>query len=159
MWNVFANPVLLSAILGWVIAQTAKVILSIIQNRRFDPERLSGAGGMPSSHSSVVTALTVATAIVEGLDSTLFALSIVFAFVTIYDALGVRRQAGLHAKVLNKLRRETAELKEIEDMRDGVRDEEPEEIVDLKEYIGHKLSEVIVGILIGGAVAAAVCLL
>ncbi len=153
------NHVLMSALFAWLTAQTAKVILSIITTRRFDPERISGAGGMPSSHSALVTALAVATAIVEGFDSTAFAIAIVFAFVTIYDALGVRRQAGLHAQMLNKIMRDTAQLKEIEDLRDGVRDEEPEEIVALKEYIGHKLPEVIVGIVIGGTVAALVCLL
>lgn len=153
------NHVLLSALLGWFVAQTTKVILSIIQTKRFDPERISGAGGMPSSHSSLVTALTVATAIVEGFDSTAFAVAIVFAFVTIYDALGVRRQAGLHAQMLNKIMRDTAELKEMEDLRDGVRDEDPEELTALKEYIGHKLPEVIVGIVIGGVVATLVCLL
>ncbi len=158
MGALFTNPVLLSAILGWFVAQTAKVIIHMIKTKSFDPERLHGAGGMPSSHSCMVTAMTIATAMTDGVDSTMFALAMVFSFVTLYDAMGVRWQAGLHAKILNKVMRDTQELKEIEDMRDGVRDEEPEEIKDLKEFIGHRPMEVLVGVLLGIMIAMAVCL-
>ena len=83
----------------------------------------------------------------------------IFSFVTLYDAMGVRWQAGLHAKMLNKVMRQTQELFEIEDMRDGKRDEETEEIKDLKEYIGHRPIEVLVGMLLGIMIAIAVCML
>ena len=130
----------------------------MIQTKTFDPERLHGAGGMPSSHSCMVTALTISTAMTEGVHSTMFALAMVFAFVTLYDAMGVRWQAGLHAKMLNKFMRDTQELKEIEDLRDGVRDEDPEEIEDLKEFIGHRPMEVLVGVLMGIMIAILVCI-
>ena len=155
---LFDNPVLLSAILGWFVAQTAKVVIHMIQTRSFDPERLHGAGGMPSSHSCMVTAMTIATAMTNGVNSTMFALAMVFSFVTLYDAMGVRWQAGLHAKMLNKVMRDTQELKEIEDLRDGVKDEETEEIKDLKEFIGHRPMEVLVGVLLGIMIAMVVCL-
>lgn len=158
MGALFENPVLLSAILGWFVAQTAKVIIHMIKTRSFDPERLHGAGGMPSSHSCMVTAMTIATAMTDGVDSTMFAIAMVFSFVTLYDAMGVRWQAGLHAKMLNMLMRDTQELKEIEDMRDGIKDEETEEIKDLKEFIGHRPMEVLVGVLLGIMIAMAVCL-
>ncbi len=158
MRALFENPVLLSAILGWFVAQTAKVIIHMIKTKSFDPERLHGAGGMPSSHSCMVTAMTIATAMTDGVNSTMFAIAMVFSFVTLYDAMGVRWQAGLHAKMLNKVMRDTQELKEIEDLRDGVRDEEPEEIKDLKEFIGHRPMEVLVGVLLGIMIAMLVCL-
>ncbi len=158
MGALLENPVLLSAILGWFVAQTAKVIIHMIKTKSFDPERLHGAGGMPSSHSCMVTAMTIATAMTDGVNSTMFAVAMVFSFVTLYDAMGVRWQAGLHAKMLNKVMRDTQELKENEDMRDGVRDNEPEEIKDLKEFIGHRPMEVLVGVLLGIMIAMAVCL-
>lgn len=158
MKALFENRVLLAALLGWLVAQSAKVVISVIKTKKFDAERLSGAGGMPSSHSCMVTALTIATAMIEGVNSTFFALAVIFAFVTLYDAMGVRWQAGLHAKMLNKVMRDTYELKEIEDLRDGVRDEAQEEPADLKEYIGHKPMEVLVGVLLGIVIAMLVCL-
>lgn len=158
MMALFENPVMLSAILGWFVAQTAKVIIHVIKTKSFDPERLHGAGGMPSSHSCMVTAMTIAAAMTDGVNSTVFAIAMVFSFVTLYDAMGVRWQAGLHAKMLNKVMRDTQELKEIEDMRDGVRDEESEEIKDLKEFIGHRPMEVLVGVLLGIMIAICVCL-
>lgn len=157
--DLLMNPVLLSAILGWMVAQTSKVIISIIKTKSFDPERLHGAGGMPSSHSCMVTAMTVATAMTAGVDSPIFAIAVIFSFVTLYDAMGVRWQAGLHAKTLNKVMRQTQKLWEIEDMRDGKQDEESEEIQDLKEFIGHRPMEVLVGVLIGIVIAVSVCML
>ncbi len=158
MGALFDNPVLLSAILGWFAAQTTKVVIHVIKTKKFDPERLHGAGGMPSSHSCMVTAMTIAAAMTEGVNSSIFAIAMVFSFVTLYDAMGVRWQAGLHAKTLNTLMRDTQELKEIEDMRDGVRDEESEEIEDLKEFIGHRPMEVLVGVLMGIMIAMLVCI-
>lgn len=159
MKALFENRVLLAALLGWLVAQTAKVIISVIKTKKFDAERLSGAGGMPSSHSCMVTALTISAAMIEGVNSTVFALAVVFAFVTLYDAMGVRWQAGLHARVLNRVMRETQELKEAEDLRDGVRDDEYEEPESLKEFIGHRPMEVLVGVLLGIVIAMFVCLI
>lgn len=148
---LFQNRVLWAALLGWLVAQTAKVIISIIKTKKFDAERLSGAGGMPSSHSCMVTALTISTAMTEGVNSTAFALAVIFAFVTLYDAMGVRWQAGLHARLLNKLLRDSDEQMDL----DGDGEDDPA----LKEFIGHKPMEVLVGVMIGIVIAMLVCLI
>ena len=109
--------------------------------------RLWGAGGMPSAHSAMVCALTVAIARFDGVNSAIFALAVMFAFVTMYDAMGVRREAGVHAKLLNKY------LNQIENQNadvdgDGIPDKEVDEI-ELKEFIGHTPLEVLGGVLLG----------
>ena len=96
------NKVLFAAILGWFLAQVLKLILTSIATRRLKLERLWGAGGMPSAHSAMVCAMTIAAARFYSINSPAFALAVVFAFVTMYDAMGVRREAGLHARLLNK---------------------------------------------------------
>ena len=153
MVELLHNRVLLSALLGWFVAQTTKVIISVIKTKKFDAERLNGAGGMPSSHSCMVTALTVAIAMMEGADSAAFALAVVFTFVTLYDAMGVRWQAGLHARLLNKYMKNLIGGKDIEG------DEESDVPGDLKEYLGHKPLEVLVGVLLGILIAMIVCLI
>ena len=163
MTEVLHNRVLISAFLGWMVAQTMKVIISIIKTKKFDFERISGAGGMPSSHSCMVTALTISTAMSEGagVGSPLFALSLVFSFVTLYDAMGVRWQAGLHARALNKYIQKVKELKKFSfSEMQGIAwsDDDDEEDEALKEFIGHKPMEVIVGVLLGIVIAMTVCL-
>lgn len=153
MMDLLHNRVLIAALLGWFVAQGAKVVISIIKTKKFDPERLNGSGGMPSSHSCMVTALTVSVGMTAGLDSPSFALAVIFTFVTVYDALGVRWQAGLHARVLNKFMREIF-------LNEKPTDEaESEELANLKEYLGHRPIEVIVGIVLGVLIAVTVCLL
>ena len=97
------NFVLMTAIIGWFAAQSLKIIIDVILNKKFNPERLMGAGGMPSSHSATVTALTTAIALKEGVSSSLFALSFLFAFIVMYDATGVRRETGKQSMLLNKI--------------------------------------------------------
>ncbi|MBQ9413695.1 MAG: divergent PAP2 family protein [Clostridia bacterium] len=161
LWNdLIGNRVLLAALIAWFVAQTSKLIIYIIKTKSFDRERIYGAGGMPSSHSCLVCSLTVSTAMVEGLRSTFFALAVIFAFVTIYDALGVRRQAGLHAKTLNKYMRVTRQLQDHVQLRDESDEELCEELDDaeLKEFIGHSPLEVMVGSLLGIVIAIIVCI-
>ena len=150
MWilsKLFVNRVLSAAIFAWLCAQMLKFIINYLLNRKIDPERLWGAGGMPSAHSALVCAMTIAMARFHGVGSEGFAISVIFAFVTMYDAIGVRREAGLHARLLNKY------LNEIEIQRadidgDGVPDKEFNEI-ELKEFIGHTPLEVLGGVLLG----------
>ena len=97
------NFVLVTSMLASITAQIIKVIINLVIFGRFIPERMWGAGGMPSSHSATVCAMVVATARFCGVHSTLFALAVVIAVIVMYDAMGVRRQAGEHAKVLNDL--------------------------------------------------------
>lgn len=155
--DVFGNRVLISIFFGWLIAQGLKVIISVIKTRSFDSERVYGAGGMPSSHSCMVSALAVSIGMTEGVRSAVFALAVAFAFVTIYDAMGVRRQAGLHAKLLNKYIRVTQALQDQEGETQEAA-EEWDEPVDLKEFIGHNPLEVLVGVLLGIMTAIFVCI-
>ena len=143
----FQNKVLFAACLGWFFAQLFKVLLTWFFTRKLKVERFWGAGGMPSAHSSMVCALTISMARFYGIQSPIFALSVMFAFVTMYDAMGVRREAGNHAKLLNKY------LNQIEIQRadidgDGLPDQEFDEI-ELKEFIGHTPLEVLGGVMLG----------
>ncbi len=147
------NEVFMAGVLGWFIAQSAKVIITSIKTKSFASERINGSGGMPSSHSCMVTAMTIATAMEEGVDSTFFAIAMIFAFVTLHDAMGVRWQAGLHARLLNKY------MREWQDQNDADEEEEESSAGDLKEFLGHRPIEVLVGVLLGILIAIAVCLL
>ena len=143
----FQNKALFAAALGWFCAQVAKALLTLIFTRKFKAERLWGAGGMPSAHSAMVCALTVSIARFDGIHTAAFALSVMFAFVTMYDAMGVRRETGLHAKLLNKYLNQL-EQKNADKDGDGIPDEEVDEI-ELKEFIGHTPLEVLGGVLLG----------
>ena len=134
--EIISNKVLISAILGWGIAQVLKVIYVLITERRFDLERITGSGGMPSSHSAFVSAMTTAVGLTEGFDSSFFAIAFVLSFIVMYDASGVRKAAGEHAKVIN-------------DLQEMLHKEVP---VYLKELLGHTRLEVIVGSLLGIAI-------
>ena len=134
--EIISNKVLISAILGWCIAQVLKVIYVLITERRFDLERITGSGGMPSSHSAFVSAMTTAVGLTEGFDSSFFAIAFVLSFIVMYDASGVRKAAGEHAKVIN-------------DLQEMLHKEVP---VYLKELLGHTRLEVIVGSLLGIAI-------
>lgn len=87
----------------WFIIQVFKVICDLIKNKKFNFKRIMGAGGMPSSHSAVVTCLAALIAKHEGLDSAYFGIAFILACVVMYDAAGIRRAAGKQAKMLNKI--------------------------------------------------------
>ena len=135
------NKILWCAVLGWFVAQLLKVIVVLVTEKKFDARRFIGSGGMPSSHSSFVLALTSAVAIECGMDSAAFAICVVFSFVVMYDAAGVRRAAGRQAKIINNIvenfGRETAEIT-------GER---------LKELLGHSPFEVFAGAVLGLLIA------
>lgn len=120
----------------WFGIQTFKVIYDLVTTHKFNFKRILGAGGMPSSHSAVVVSLATLIGKNEGLNSPIFALSLVLAFVVMYDAAGVRRAAGKQAKLLNK-------LIETPGLTTG---EVSEKLV---EVLGHTPLQVIVGALIG----------
>jgi len=136
--ELLENKILLTAILGWFIAQTMKVILVLIQNKRLDWSRFVGSGGMPSSHSSFVISLTSAVGYTEGVSSALFAVCAVLSFVVMYDASGVRRATGIQAKVINKLVDSYEESEDVEISNEK-----------LKELIGHSPLEVLAGAIVG----------
>ena len=135
--DFLANRVLWTAILGWLIAQVLKVIIVLFKEKRFDLGRMIGSGGMPSSHSSFVMALTTAVAFTCGLSSAEFAICAVLSFVVMYDASGVRRETGRQAEILN-------------DIIENFGKTAPEIFgKQLKELIGHEPIEVFAGALLG----------
>ena len=120
----------------WFAIQTFKVIYDLVTTKKFNFKRIMGAGGMPSSHSAIVTGLATLIGKYEGVDTPIFALAVIVAFVVMYDACGVRRAAGKQAALLNKIV-ETPGLS-------GVQVSER-----LVEVLGHTPTQVIVGALIG----------
>lgn len=134
------NVVLMSALTAWFLAQVLKTITSYWKHRQFRAERLVGAGGMPSSHTSLVVALSSAVGFHDGISSPLFAVSAVLAGIVMYDAAGVRRAAGKQAKVINKLVQEMRVEHTIKENR-------------LKELLGHTPLEVLAGALLGFLIA------
>lgn len=139
--DFIGNSVFITALLSWFIAQLLKVITVLITNKHLDFSRFVGSGGMPSSHSSFVVALTVAVGLKDGFGSTLFAISLAMSMVVMYDAAGVRRAAGQQAKILNRIvdkwGKEDFTLTEKR----------------LKELLGHTPVEVVAGALLGIAIA------
>ncbi len=127
---------LLSPLIAWLVAQVLKVVFSFKRDSGFDFERLVGPGGMPSAHSALVTALATITGLVQGWASTVFAVTIVLAMLTMYDAAGIRRSAGRQARVLNQIMREWHASKTFHDVR-------------LRELLGHSPFEVFAGALLG----------
>lgn len=122
--------------LMWFGIQLFKVIYDLVTTKKFNFKRILGAGGMPSSHSAVVTSLATLIGKYEGITTPIFGLAVIFAFVVMYDAAGIRRAAGKQAKLLNKLV-ETPGLS-------GVQVSEK-----LVEVLGHTPKQVLVGALIG----------
>ena len=132
------NQVLMSAVVGWVVAQVLKTIIDCALNKGFSPERLYGSGGMPSSHSSTVCALTTSAAYCYGLGSAEFAISFVLAAVVMYDAIGVRQETGKQARLLNMILEQ--DLFKLNNHQFQER---------LKEFVGHTPLQVFAGAVLG----------
>ena len=120
----------------WFCIQLFKVIWDLITTKQFNFKRIMGAGGMPSSHSAVVTSIATLIGKYEGINNPIFALSVVFAFVVMYDAAGIRRAAGKQARLLNKIVNTP-----------GLTNLQVQE--KLVEVLGHTPMQVIVGAIIG----------
>lgn len=132
-----------AAVAGWLVAQLTKMLICLIQSRRLDFRYLASTGGMPSAHSSLVSALTTALAITNGLDSPIFAVSFVFAAVVMFDAQTVRAAAGKQARLLNQIVDELFQEHHLSENK-------------LKELLGHTRLEVFFGMLTGIFTAMAV---
>lgn len=132
------NRIFLSAACGWVVAQLLKTLIHMWFNRKFVAERLIGSGGMPSSHSATVCALATSAGMEYGASSFEFAIAAIFAIVVMYDAMGVRRETGIQAKVLNEM---------IEMFTHMGKEMSVEE--KLKEFVGHTPLQVLMGALLG----------
>ena len=138
------NYVLVTAVISSLLAQFTKVILNLIILGKFIPERLWGAGGMPSAHSATVCALLVVTGRYCGTGSTEFALALVLAIIVMYDAMGVRRETGEQAKILNRMLSEWMDRES--DAMPFLGDKK------LKEMVGHTPIQVLTGAIFGIAV-------
>ena len=134
------NRVLLAALIAWSLAQVIKVPLNYVLHREWDWALLLSTGGMPSSHSALVIGACIASGLVQGFDSPVFAVSFVLAMIVVYDATGVRRHAGDQARVINLM---------IDELLTG----HPLAEKELKEVLGHTPREVLAGIILGVVIA------
>lgn len=134
--QIMGNPVLFIGLFAWALAQILKVPIFYILYHRLNWGLLFSSGGMPSSHSALITSITLAIGLFEGFDSPLFALSFAVAMVILYDAAGVRREAGRHAEKINILINEFFSGHPISDKQ-------------LKEVIGHTPAQVLAGVALG----------
>ncbi len=139
MFNDFlSNEVIIVAFISWVVAQVSKTITHAYVYKKIDFKRLLGDGGMPSCHSAVVTSVALSIGIIEGFNTSLFALAIVFAIVVMHDACGVRYETGKQALVIKSI------SQIIEDMANTHIDDEK-----LKEFVGHTHLQVFMGAFTG----------
>ena len=148
-FDFFQSPIAVSAMLGWMVAQIIKLPIGFLRTKKWDVALLINAGGMPSSHSSLMSAVTTAIGLILGWDSPLFILSLSDTGIVIHDATGVRRQAGFHAERINQILRAIVAEHKIEEA----------ERVELLEIIGHSPVEAAVGALLGVLIAITVWLL
>jgi acid phosphatase family membrane protein YuiD len=130
---------LLAPIVAWTIAQASKVILYSVRERRLNLRVLAVTGGMPSSHSAIVMGLTAAIGKHAGPTSPQFAIALIFSFVVMYDAAGLRRAAGRQAAILNRLVEDLVHMRGVQEQK-------------LRELLGHTPIEVLVGAVLGVAV-------
>jgi hypothetical protein len=137
------NQLLWTAIAASTLAQIIKVLLILLADRKWQPVRFLETGGMPSSHTASVAALSTSCGLQFGFDSPYFAISAIFGMIVMYDATGIRRASGMQAELLNDL---VAELRQL--LTEGFAPK------PLKELLGHTYLEVFVGLLLGITVAA-----
>ena len=137
-----ANQAFLSWLVACLVSQGIKMALGAIRLKRFDFRWLIGTGGMPSTHASGVTALSTTIGFHSGFDSPLFAASVAFTVITLFDAQGVRRWSGRQAQVLNKMMEDMYFKRHIQEQR-------------LKELLGHTPIEVLAGMGVGLVTALA----
>jgi acid phosphatase family membrane protein YuiD len=143
------NPLFLSGVSSWFLAQFTKTVLALFRVRRrrdFLETMFWRTGGMPSSHSALFSAVATSAAFSEGIESNLFVVTFFLAITMMRDALGVRRSTGIQARILNALGRDMAELSK-------------HEFHPVKEIHGHTPLEVITGMLLGVIIASAVAFL
>jgi acid phosphatase family membrane protein YuiD len=134
------NQVLIAGAIALFSAQSLKIITNMVKERRFNFRVVVGTGGMPSSHTALVMAVTTTVGLTEGWTSPLFDVSLVFSSIVMYDATGVRQAAGKQAAILNKIMEELSTSHVFQEQR-------------LKELLGHTRLEVVGGALYGVLVA------
>jgi acid phosphatase family membrane protein YuiD len=138
--QIISNKIFMTMLLAWIVAQTIKVSIGIILQRKFDFRWFVGTGGMPSSHAAGAACLATTVGLEYGFNTVYFALAAAFAIVVMFDAQGVRRATGKQAYILNKMMEDIYFKGRIHEDR-------------LRELIGHTPVEVIVGFLLGVIIA------
>jgi hypothetical protein len=133
---IFENEIVIASFIGWIFAQTLKVMFGIFREKRFNFKWFIGTGGMPSSHAALVMACATAVGLDTGFNSVYFAVALVFSSIILFDAQGIRRTIGIQAETLNKILDDIYWKKRIEAGR-------------LKELIGHTPVEVMAGASLG----------
>ncbi|CAN8253984.1 unnamed protein product [Cochlearia groenlandica] len=139
-----ANPTFVSAVVAWFFAQSSKMVINFFIERKWDYRLLYASGGMPSSHSALCMALTTSVALCHGVADSLFPVCLGFSLIVMYDAIGVRRHAGMQAEVLNLIIRDLFEGHPISQRK-------------LKELLGHTPSQVLAGAFVGIVIACLCC--
>ncbi|HTI14261.1 MAG TPA: divergent PAP2 family protein [Dictyobacter sp.] len=138
--SLLDNRVLLASFLAWAVAQVLKTILELIKQRKLVISRLVSSGGMPSSHSALVTGLATAAGREVGVSSPIFAVAVVLASIVMYDAAGVRRAVSIQARILNQMIDEAFQGSPMAEKR-------------LRELIGHTPIQVFAGAILGICIA------
>ena len=144
IFEIIRHPWFISAFFAGGLAQLIKLATVYFRTRKVDAKQLSAAGGMPSAHTSLVTALAVAVGLTDGFNSPEAMITVGLATITMVDAISIRHEAGKHAKLLNRI---VARLNE----------QERFEAERLRERLGHRRREVVAGFFFGIAVALVVC--
>lgn len=138
--QIIKNKIFMTTLSAWIIAQTVKVTIGVIREKRFDFRWFVGTGGLPSSHAAGASCLATAIGLEYGFNSVYFALAASFAIVVMFDAQGVRHSTGKQARILNKIMEDIYWQGKIQENR-------------LWELVGHTQVEVIVGFLLGVTIA------
>lgn len=142
---LFSNRIINVGVISWLAAQLLKTAIDYIKHKKFNRSRLSGAGGMPSSHAAVTTSVVLTSYFKYGFNSPIFALSFVLALIVMYDATSVRWSAGLHAQAINRI---------VEHLDESDEKHELQKLIPpLNESLGHRMIEVICGGILGIFVA------
>jgi len=138
--NLFINPVLIAGLVSWGIGQSIKVPIEYLRTREWNWALLFSAGGMPSTHSALMSSVALSIGLFDGFNTPLFALAFAVSMIVMYDATGIRRQAGIHAQKINLLINELFSGQPISDEQ-------------LKEVLGHSPLQVLMGILLGTSIS------
>jgi uncharacterized protein len=143
MGNILDNNVLICCMIAWFLAQILKIPIDLWRTQKIHWGIFFSAGGMPSSHSAMMTATTLGIGLFHGFNDPLFGLAVAISMIVLYDATGVRRQAGMQAQKINKI---------IDELLQG----HPISEKQLKEVLGHTPIEVGGGVILGVAIALSV---
>ena len=134
--EIFSNTIFISAVVGWSLAQFIKIFLGVVREKKFNFKWLIETGGLPSAHASGMCALATSVGLEEGFSSPIFAISLVLALITMFDAQTVRRSVGEQAEILNKMLDDLYWKRKIGEDK-------------IKEFWGHTPLEVLIGAIMG----------